>query len=220
MEMAKKLSDLLREWDGLTKKHREHLVKYKFSNKFAVVSKDIDGLLDDFKTYTKLAGEQGKVVDSIKLQILAQAGALGKKLKARLIATKKEKEEGLDSLDDFCKCITHESYEVDPKMLGKEWAEMWKKSKDKNKALYAIVLDDSKMIPLLKKLADEARKYDGLAAKQGTANALLNRKTDLEIKPDIARNIRSLSGWEDRKAAEEVSAFLKNFEKTLNAVIF
>ncbi|WP_143273093.1 hypothetical protein [Azospirillum palustre] len=218
--MAKKLSDILREWDGLTKKHREHLVKHKFSNKFAVVSKDIDGLLDDYKTYTKLVGEQGKVVDSIKLQVLAQAAALGKKLKARLIATKKEKEEGLASLDDFCKCITHESYEVDPKLLGKEWVELWKESKGKNKALNAILLDDSKMVPLLKKLADESRKYDGLAAKQGTANALLNRKTDLEIKPDIARNIKSLSKWEDRKAAEEVSAFLKNFEKTLNVVIF
>lgn len=218
--MAKKVSDLLREWDGLTKKHREHLVKHKFSNKFAVVSKDLDGLFDEYKTYTKMMSDQSKVVESLKSQVVALAGALGKKLKARLIATKKEKEEGLDTLDDFCRCITHESDEVDPKLLGKQWAEMWKESKGKNKALHAIILDDSKMIPLLKKLADEAKKFDGFAAKQGTANTVLNRKTEMDIRPDIAKNIKSLSSWQDKKAAEEVSAFLKSFEKNLNAAIF
>ncbi|WP_395452139.1 hypothetical protein ACHMW5_01135 (plasmid) [Azospirillum melinis] len=218
--MAKNLEDLLTEWDGLIKKHRAHLVKHKFSNKFAVLSKEVDAHVVEYKAYSKLWSEQNKVVESVMSQVLAQAEALGKKLKARLTATKKEKEDGLKALDNFCKCITHESHEVNPRLLGKEWAEMLKDNKTKNKALFAVAMDDSKMIPLLKKLADEAKKSDGHHDKLGAANAFANRKTDMEIKPDIEKNIKSLAAWDDKQAAEEVAAFLKDFKKALNVVIF
>ncbi|MBY6260868.1 hypothetical protein EI613_02880 [Azospirillum sp. 412522] len=219
VEMAKNLSDLLGEWDGLIKKHRVHLVKNNFSNKFAVLSKEVDALVVEYKTYTKLWSEQNKVVESIQSQVLAQAEAIGKKLKARPIATKKEKEDGLKTLDNFCKCITHESHEVNPRLLGKEWVELMQESKSKNKALYAVA-DDPKMISLLKKLADEAKKSDGYHDKLGTANAFANRKTDFEIKPDIEKNMKSLTTWENKEAAEEVAVFLKNFKKALDVVIY
>ncbi len=218
LKMAKTLSDLLEEWDNLITRHRAHLVKHKFSNKFAVVSKEVDSLVVEFKTYSGLASETRKEISSLNKQVLANVDAIKKKLKGRITATKQEKEDGYDALDDFCKCITHESHEVKPTLLGKEWLDLLNNNK-KNKALTAVA-DDGKMLSLLKKLLDQGKKLEQHEKKLGTANAFANRKVKGDVEPDLERNMKSLSQWDDKEAAIEVADFLKRFKKSLDVVIY
>lgn len=217
--MAKNLSDLLGEWERLVKVHRDNLVKHKFSNKFAVAAKEVDSLVVHSKVYAGQWGKQSKVVDTLLGEIVAEAESIRKKLHKRLTATKQEKALGDAAIEKFSMYITVEAHEKDPKLLEGIWVKMLDDSKTKNKALFAVATE-SKIRLILKKVADEQRKLDEIHEKQATANVLANRKTDFDIKPDLEKNMKSLAAWDDRTAALEVAAFLKDFKKALDVVIY